>query len=111
MSTCPGAIARRTPCAAIRAICADVSVGNMSASCEALTAGVSWARSVTTSGAYERRVDDVLGHEPRLQFVAPDHVADQQIVRPVVARLGRSTSHRARLLDHDLVRVQQARHL
>ena len=45
--TSPRAIERATPCVAMRAIWAGVSVGNMSASCEALTGGVDRTDSAT----------------------------------------------------------------
>jgi hypothetical protein len=60
---------------------------------------------------HEWHLDHVLGDEPDLQFVAADHVAHDQVVRPIVAAFGRTPRHRARFLQYDLVRVQQARDL
>src|SRR5262245_13080576 len=60
-------------------------------------------------GADDRRVDDVLGHEPDLQLVGTDHVADDQIVGPLIVAFGRQPRHRPRLLQDDLVRVEQPR--
>src|SRR5438105_3433273 len=113
MSTSPRAIGRTTPCVAIRAIWTGVRVGNMSASCEALTGGVKRTGAATDvhSGAHDGCVDDVLRDEPDLQLVATDHIAHEQIVGPVVARLAGQAGHRARFLDHDLVCVQEARDL
>src|SRR5687767_3020041 len=53
IKTSPRAIGRSTPWAAIRAICADVSVGNMSAASGALVSGVDRMDCVTTSRALE----------------------------------------------------------
>src|SRR4029077_19960608 len=94
---------RITPCAAIAPICAPVSVGNMSASREALEGRSGRRSSVTRLGADERRVDDVFRNEPHLQFVAPDDVAHQEVVGPVVARFGGAAGHGARFLDDDLM--------
>src|SRR5262245_2445521 len=33
---------------------------------------------------HERHRDDMLGHEPDLQLVAADHIADEQVVRPII---------------------------
>ena len=41
--------------------------------------------------ASQRRVDHMLRDEPDLQLVAPNHVADHEVVRPIVAR-GRMAS-------------------
>jgi len=60
---------------------------------------------------HERHVDDVLGDEPDLQLVAANHAADDQIVGAIVTDLGRTPGHRARLFQHDLVRMQQPRDL
>ena len=59
----------------------------------------------------DRDVDDVFGDEPYLKFVAPDDPADDQIVRAIISSFSRPACHRASLLQHDLVRVQQARDL
>src|SRR5688572_8026470 len=61
--------------------------------------------------ARQGNVHDVLGDEPYLQLVGTDHVADNQIVRAVVAVLGRQPCHGARFLENDLVRVQKTRNL
>ena len=60
-------------------------------------------------GSYQRCVDDVFGDEPDLQFVASDDVVHAQVIGSVVAGLDGQLSHRARFLEHDLVRVQQPR--
>jgi hypothetical protein len=54
---------------------------------------------------YQWCVDDVLRHKPHLQFVPSDDVADDQIVAPVIAALGRQARHRPSLFQHDLVRM------
>src|SRR5678816_3362875 len=54
---------------------------------------------------------DVLRDEPHLQFVCPDHVAHQQIVRALVVTRRGVACHCACFIEDDLVRVQQARHL
>ena len=53
----------------------------------------------------KRNVDDVLGHEPDLEFVGTDDVAHDQVVGAVVAVFGRQLRHRARFFEDDLVRV------
>src|SRR3954471_16976363 len=53
----------------------------------------------------------MLGHEPNLQLVAPDHIADDQIVGAVVSRFRRKARHRAGLLENNFVRVQKSRDL
>src|SRR5438477_341148 len=65
-----------------------------------------WARSSLCAADQGYRV--VPGGEPHLQLVGADDVADQQVVGAVVARLRRLAGHRTRLLEHDLVRVQQS---
>src|SRR5215468_6576572 len=94
MRISPRETARLTPCAAMRSKAAAVD-----------------GRRSHGSGANEWRVDDVFRDEPHLQFVSPDDVADQQIIGPIVARLGGATSHRAGFLDQDFVRVKQTRDL
>src|SRR5258706_3598422 len=59
----------------------------------------------------DRDVDDVFGDEPYLTFVASDDPTDNQIVRAIISSFSRPACHRASLLQHDLVRVQQARDL
>src|SRR5207302_4766263 len=59
----------------------------------------------------ERCVPKVLGDEPDLQLVCPDHVADQQVVGTVIASLSRLPRHRTGLLQDDLVRVKQPSNL
>src|SRR5438552_3612959 len=72
--------------------------GNVSSS--ASSSSRSTSESSTLHRLHERHVDHVLGHEPDLQFVAPNHVADQQVVRSIVAGFGREPSHRARLFEN-----------
>jgi hypothetical protein len=64
-------------------------------------------RSLVLLGVHEWNIHDVLGHEPYLQLVAADHVAHDEIVGAVVARISGLPSHRARLLEDNLVCVQQ----
>src|SRR5258706_6395150 len=59
----------------------------------------------------DRDVYDVFGDEPYLKFVASDDPAYDQIVRAIIPSFSRPACHRAGLLQHDLVRVQQARDL
>src|SRR5215510_6532466 len=81
----------------------------MSASHEAPTVVVLVREAA--SAPYEWRVDHVLADEPHLQFVPANDVADQQVVRAIVARLCGTTRHGARFLDDDLVCVKQTRDL
>src|ERR1700740_2773223 len=60
---------------------------------------------------HDRCIDHVFGDEPHLEFVPPDDIAHDQIVRAVVSSLGRATRHGARPLEHDLVCMDQARDL
>ena len=59
----------------------------------------------------DRCVHAMLRDEPHLEFVTPDHIAHDQVVRAVVSRLGRAACPSARLLEHDLVCMEQARDL
>src|SRR5207247_912448 len=59
----------------------------------------------------QRCVHEVLGDEPDLPLVGPDHVAHQQIVGAVIAGLRSLPRHRARLFEDDLVRMKQPRDL
>jgi hypothetical protein len=47
----------------------------------------------------------MLGHEPQLQLVPADHIADQQIVASIVSRLGSAPRHCLRFFQDDLVRI------
>src|SRR5262245_41539270 len=51
---------------------------------------------------------DVLGHKPSLQLVAPNDIAHDQIVGSIIAGVRRKARHRARFLEDDFMRVQQA---
>ena len=62
-------------------------------------------------GIHQRGVNDVLGDKPDLRLVGADHVADQQVVRAVVAFLGRIFGHLAGFDQQDFVRLQQPRNL
>ncbi len=53
----------------------------------------------------------MLRDKPHLQFVPANDVADDEIIGPVIARVGRAACHRPRFLQHDLVCVQQSRNL
>ncbi len=57
-------------------------------------------------GPHEGRIDDVLRHEPDLQFVASNDIGHDQIVCAIVAALGRDPRHGTCFLEHDLVRVK-----
>ena len=59
------------------------------------------------AGFDERRCDDMLRHEPDLQLVGPDDIRHDQVVGAVVTMFRRQIRHGARLLQHDLVRMQQ----
>lgn len=58
------------------------------------------AIAASSHGLDQRHVDDVLGDKPDLQFVGANHVADQQIIRPLIASIGGATGHGARFLQH-----------
>src|ERR1700730_9099128 len=72
---------------------------------------MSFWRPPWSVGFDQRDVHEVLGHEPDLQLVAPDDVADEQIVGTVVAAFGGQARHRMGLLQDDLVGVEKARNL
>lgn len=40
-------------------------------------------------GVNKRHIDQMFAHEPNLQLIRPNHVADQQVVGAVVAQIGR----------------------
>jgi len=50
---------------------------------------------------------EVLADEPALQFVAAHHFTDDEIVRTVIAPLGRFACEGAGFLQHDLVSVEE----
>jgi hypothetical protein len=54
---------------------------------------------------HQRSIDQVLGDKPDLHLVRADDVADEQVVRTVVAILSRLPRHRPRLLEHDFMRL------
>ena len=53
--------------------------------------------------ADERRCDGMLGKKPHLQLVPPQHVADEHVVRSIIARFGGEPRHRTRFLQDNLV--------
>src|SRR5262245_7455624 len=63
--------------------------------------------SKSGSNLYDRYVDDVFGDEPDLQLVATNYIADEKIIRPVVAVLSGQPRHGSRFLQDDLVRMKQ----
>ena len=81
------------------------------AALQALRGVRSEAPGSARSRARGRDIDDVLGDEPDLEFIAANDVADQQIVRPIVAAAGGQPRHRASLLEYHLVCVEQPRDL
>src|SRR4051794_18247929 len=52
-------------------------------------------------------LDDMLGDEPCLQFVASNDIAHDQIVGSVVAAVRREARHRSCFFEDDFMRVQQ----
>lgn len=54
-------------------------------------------------GVHERSVNHMLGDEPDLHLIRADHAADKQVVRAIVAILGRLAGHRASLLEYDFM--------
>src|SRR5262245_13768551 len=66
-------------------------------------------RQVSLVRVDQRNVHDMLRQEPDLLFVGSDDVRDQEVVRPVVPRVRRLVRHRARLLQQDLVGVEESR--
>jgi len=75
--------------------------------------GTWWGRrgGAAPDRPYQAGVDQMLGDEPDLELVGPDHVADEDIVGAVIAGFGGLMGHRARLQQNDLVRMEQARDL
>src|SRR5262245_16317838 len=55
-----------------------------------------------------RRVDQMLGDEPHLQLIRPQHVRDEDVVRRVVAHLARTFGGFPRLFNDQFVRLEQA---
>src|SRR5262245_11917185 len=100
INTSPRVIGRITPWEAIRAICAELTVGNMSAAFGALERSVDRVGPVNTSGALDRLCQRNLD--------APNFTIDGHAVG-LERILGRAPQHRAR--PHvELGAVQGARH-
>jgi hypothetical protein len=64
-------------------------------------------RQLLRVNSRQRRVHQMFGEEPGLHLVLTDDLAHEEIVRSVIASLRRFAGHRPRLLEHDLVRVEQ----
>src|SRR5262245_37681855 len=50
-------------------------------------------------------LDDMFGHEPDLQLIAPNDATDDQVIRPVVAARRCQARHRSRFLKDDFMSV------
>ena len=55
-----------------------------------------------------RRIHQVLGEKPYLEFVSSNDATDKQVVRSVIAEGGRFPGRNPRFLEDDLVSNQQA---
>jgi hypothetical protein len=60
---------------------------------------------------YEGCIHKMFAEEPGLQFIGPQHVADDQIVGAIVAQLVGKARQLAAVADDDLVGIQQAGNL
>jgi hypothetical protein len=58
-------------------------------------------------GSDHRSVDDMLGDEPHLQFVGPNHIADDQIVGALIVALCSDTRHCPSFFQNDFVRMKK----
>src|SRR5579884_4233180 len=63
------------------------------------------------AGFNQRNVHEVLADEPDLEFVGPQHIADDHVVGTIVAQFGGSFSQGAALPNDDLMSIQQSREL
>src|SRR6266700_3199909 len=63
--------------------------------------------SPTLLGNDLRRIHQVLGEKPHLEFISSNDATDKQVVRPVIAERGGVPGCSPRLLENDLVGGQQ----
>jgi len=81
--------------------------GNVSSSASSSFESAREVESPTLHRLHERHVDEVFGDEPDLQLVAANHVAHEQVIRAIITGFRGAPRHRASLLQHDLVGMQQ----
>jgi|GEM_PF-6306822 len=62
-------------------------------------------------GGDERFVEELFRKKPDMKFIFTDHIADQQIVRPLVAHFNGLFGHQPRLQQDDLVSMKEPREL
>jgi len=55
-----------------------------------------------------RYVDEMLAQQPYLQFIAAQHVADDHVVRAIVAQFRGASRERSTMLEDDLVSPKRA---
>src|SRR3989442_13981428 len=60
----------------------------------------------SSTGANKRLLNQMLREKPDLHFVRADHIAHQQVIRPIIASLGGLLGHRSGLKQNDLVRME-----
>lgn len=58
-------------------------------------------------GMNKRHVDQVLAQKPGLQLIGPQHLADEKVIRAIVAQFGDASRLFSHVADDELVSVQQ----
>ena len=62
--------------------------------------------SYSSTGANKRLLNQMFREKSDLHFVRADHIAHQQVIRPIIASLGGLLGHRSGLKQNDLVRME-----
>src|SRR5438128_4023671 len=60
----------------------------------------------SSTGVNKTLLNQMLREKPDRQFVRADHIAHQQVIRPIIASFGGLLGHRSGLKQNDLVRME-----
>jgi len=60
----------------------------------------------SSAGANKRLLNQMLREKPDLHLIGADHIAHQQVIRPLITRFGGLLGHRSGLKQNDLVRME-----
>src|SRR5439155_20801934 len=60
----------------------------------------------SSTGADKRHLNQMFREKPDLHFVRADHIAHQQVIRPIITRFDGLPGHRSGLKENDLVRME-----
>src|SRR2546425_10909469 len=63
----------------------------------------------SSASANKRLLNQMFREKPDLHFVRADHIAHQQVIRPVIASFDGLLGHRSGLEQNDLVRSEERR--